>query len=160
MRRILLPVFFEEVNKERMLEKMSEKVNATVPQDDLNEVLRVRREKLAALQAELQDRHIKLSKAGSIAEAALSVTNVFAEAQASADLYLQEIAQLKEETEKQCAQRIAEAEKSVREILEDGKEQCALLAERYKADYAQYQKLQAEIQSLKDLRKRLLYEGH
>lgn len=114
---------------------------------------------IAALQAELQDRHIKLSKAGSIAEAALSVTNVFAEAQASADLYLQEIAQLKEETEKQCAQRIAEAEKSVQEILEDGKEQCALLAERYKADYAQYQKLQAEIQSLKDLRKRLLYEG-
>ena len=115
---------------------------------------------IAALQAELQDRHIKLSKAGSIAEAALSVTNVFAEAQASADLYLQEIAQLKEETEKQCAQRIAEAEKSVQEILEDGKEQCALLADRYKADYAQYQKLQAEIQSLKDLRKRLLYEGH
>ena len=77
---------------------------------------------LAALQAELQDKRLKLSKAGSIAEAALSITDVYAAAQASADLYLREIARLKEETEQQCAQRIAEAEQSVREILEDGKE--------------------------------------
>ena len=68
---------------------------------------------LTALQAELQDRRIKLSKVGSIAEAAISITAVYTAAQASADLYLREIARLKEETEQQCAQRIAEAERSV-----------------------------------------------
>ena len=54
---------------------------------------------LTALQAELQDRRIKLSKVGSIAEAAISITDVYTAAQASADLYLREIARLKEETE-------------------------------------------------------------
>lgn len=115
---------------------------------------------LTALQAELQDRRIKLSKVGSIAEAAISITDVYTAAQASADLYLREIARLKEETEQQCAQRIAEAERSVQEILQDGKEQCALLAKRYKADYARYQQLQAEIQSLNAQRKRMPREEY
>ena len=55
---------------------------------------------LTALQAELQDRRIKLSKVGSIAEAAADITNLFSTAQLTADLYLREIASMKADTER------------------------------------------------------------
>ena len=40
------------------------------------------------LQAQLDDRHIRISKVGSIADASLALTNIFKEAQKAADLYL------------------------------------------------------------------------
>ncbi len=40
------------------------------------------------LEAQLEDRRIKISKVGSIADASLALTNVFAEAQKAVDLYL------------------------------------------------------------------------
>lgn len=40
------------------------------------------------LQAQLDDRHIRISKVGSIADASLALTNIFKETQKAADLYL------------------------------------------------------------------------
>ena len=40
------------------------------------------------LQAQLDDRHIRISKVGSIADASLALSNIFKEAQKAADLYL------------------------------------------------------------------------
>ena len=54
-------------------------------------------EQLAALEEALQDKRIRLSVAGSIAEAATDITQVFATAQRTADLYLHEIAAMKED---------------------------------------------------------------
>lgn len=45
----------------------------------------------AALTAQLQDRQLRLEKAGSIAQAALELNNVFAAAQAAADDYLHSV---------------------------------------------------------------------
>ena len=45
----------------------------------------------AALTAQLQDRQLRLEKAGSIAQAALELNNVFAVAQAAADDYLHSV---------------------------------------------------------------------
>ena len=67
-------------------------------------------EQITALQTELEEKRLRLSQAGSIAEAALSVSNVFSAAQEAADLYLREIACMKAETEKECA-RILDAAK-------------------------------------------------
>jgi cell division septum initiation protein DivIVA len=64
-------------------------------------------EQIAALQAELEEKRLRLSQTGSIAEAALAVTNIFSAAQEAADLYLQEISAMKAETEREC-QRILE----------------------------------------------------
>ena len=73
---------------------------------------------IASLQDALQDRKIRISVAGSIAEAAVSITNLFSTAQLSADLYLQEISRMKEETEKECGRILEEANRKAAEILE------------------------------------------
>lgn len=74
-------------------------------------------EKIAELEEALQDKRIKLSVAGSIAEAAMDMTNVFATAQRAADLYLHEISCMKADAERECAKIIEEAQKKARSIL-------------------------------------------
>ena len=74
---------------------------------------------IADLRQALEDKRFHLSTAGSIAEAACSITNVFSSAQAAADLYLQEIAAMKQDTEAECARLIAEAQKCAAEIIAD-----------------------------------------
>ena len=69
-------------------------------------------EEIAALQEALQEKRIRISEAGSIAEAAVSIANVFHSAQVAADLYLQEISQMKAETQKACEKILAEAKQS------------------------------------------------
>jgi len=76
-------------------------------------------EEIASLQEALQDKRIRLSVAGSVAEAAASITNVFSAAQMTADLYLQEIACMKEETERECAQKIEEATRAAAKIMSE-----------------------------------------
>jgi hypothetical protein len=68
-------------------------------------------EQIAALQAELEEKRFRLSQAGSIAEAALAVTNVFSAAQEAADVYLRQIASMKEETEIECKKIQEQAQK-------------------------------------------------
>ena len=102
-------------------------------------------EELEALRNQLQDKRLRIEKAGSVAEAALAVTDVFAVAQRAADLYLKEIASMKEETEKECALRIEQTEKRVQEILAEGDRRLDELTLRYKE----------QSQLLKELQERL-----
>ena len=74
------------------------------------------REEIATLEEQLQDKHIKLSVAGSIAEAAIDITNIFQTAQRTADLYLQEIACMKADAERECAKMIEDARKEAANI--------------------------------------------
>lgn len=80
------------------------------------------REKIEALEEELQDKRIRVSVAGSIAEAATDITRIFSTAQRTADLYLCEIAAMKEETEKECAKMLEEARKQAEIILTDAQD--------------------------------------
>ena len=82
-------------------------------------------EEINALQAELQDKRLRLSDAGSIAEAAVSVTNIFSAAQAAADLYLQEIACMKEDTKKECAKILEQTRNASSNISLDDDQQPA-----------------------------------
>lgn len=70
-----------------------------------------------ALRLELEERKSKLKKAGSIAEAALTMNNVFQAAQAAADQYLEEIrtAALDIEKQRQCV--LLDAQKEANEIV-------------------------------------------
>ena len=76
-------------------------------------------EKISDLENELQDKRIRISEAGSIAEAAVNISNVFATAQKTADMYLQEIVCMKEDAEKECARMIEEARKKAENILSE-----------------------------------------
>lgn len=105
-------------------------------------------EEIAALKEQLQEKRMKLSQAGSIAEASMSITGLFSEAQKSADLYLQEIARMRDEAEKDYSQKAEIAKKSVEKILAEGEKKYMALRERYMADYKKWQQLRAEIQRL------------
>lgn len=106
------------------------------------------REQIAALEAELQDRRIHLSVAGSIAEAATDITGIFSVAQSAADLYLREISSMKEDAEKECEKMVEEAKKKVATVMEDGQRQYDALAARYRTDYEKWQQIRAEIEKL------------
>ena len=107
-------------------------------------------EKIAALEAELQDRRIHLSAAGSIAEAATEITGIFSTALSTADLYLREIALMKEETQKECEKMMEKARHKAESILADGTRQYGALAARYKEDYRKWKQLCAEMENLKE----------
>ena len=106
-------------------------------------------EEIASLKNELEDRRIRISDAGSIAEAALSVSDVFASAQKAADVYLEEIAQMKAEAENESKKIIDEAKETASKVLSEGKKQYVALQERYKKDYAKWQALKGQIDDVK-----------
>ena len=101
-------------------------------------------EEIESLKTELQDKRIRISTAGSIADAAMSVTNVFSAAQMTADLYLREISCMREDTEKECAKKVEEAEKRARDILADGEKKFDTLKAAYKSEYAKWQQLRTQ----------------
>ncbi len=107
-------------------------------------------EQLAALEAALQDRRIHLSVAGSLAEAATDITGIFSAAQSTADLYLREIASMKEDAQRECEKMIEEAKEKAELIIADGNRRYESLVSRYKIDYKKWQQLQDEIQRLEE----------
>ena len=96
-------------------------------------------ERIAALEEVLQEKRIRIAAAGSIAEAAVDLTNVFSVAQTTADLYLQEIACMKEQTAQACAKLLEDARKKVEKLLHDGQAQC---------DYEMWKQLLLDMQAL------------
>lgn len=111
-----------------------------------------KQEELAALEEALQDKRIRISVAGSIAEAATDITQIFSAAQTTADLYLHEIASMKEDTEKTCAAMIDDAKNKVNEILAEGEKQLAEFKARCDAENQRYLQLKEEIQRLEEMK--------
>ena len=116
-------------------------------------------EEIATLKKEIQDRRIRMSTAGSIADAAMSVTDVFSTAQMTADIYLREISQMKEDTENECAKKIEDVKAKVKEIIADGEKKYADLKAHYKKEYTKWQQLKVEITALEEKKKHELCEG-
>lgn len=106
------------------------------------------REEVDSLQEALQDKRIRLSTAGSIADAALSISNVFSSAQTAADLYLQEIAQMKQCTQNQCEKILEEAKQKSADMLALSEKQCALLNAQYRREQEKWYKLHQQVQLL------------
>lgn len=105
-------------------------------------------EELASLQEALQDRRMHLSSAGSIAEAAISITNVFSSAQAAADLYLQEVTCMKQEAEIECAKMIDEAKQQAAEIIAESEKQRTIINKCYQSELEKWYKLHQKVQLL------------
>ena len=70
------------------------------------------------LKQELADKRIRLDQAGHIAEASLALHNVMQTAQDAANLYLEEIRIMREETRKECRQILEKAQQEADAILE------------------------------------------
>lgn len=114
-------------------------------------------DEITSLQEELQDKRIRLSAAGSIAEAAASITDILGAAQRTADLYLNEISCMKAETEKECAQMIQEARRTVESIYMGGENHLDdIIRSEEEVDY---QPLVEEVQAWEKIIVRELLEG-
>ena len=72
----------------------------------------------AALSAQLQERQIHIENAGSIAQAALELNNVFAAAQAAADDYLHSVQSSLADTNATAANTLSQARSEAKRILE------------------------------------------
>lgn len=101
-------------------------------------------EQIAALEAELQDRRIRISVAGSVAEAAMDITDIFSVAQSTADIYLREIASMKEDAERECEKMIEEAKKKVETIIAEGLKRCGALTDPNQTDNTETQQSRFE----------------
>jgi hypothetical protein len=107
-------------------------------------------DEIASLQEALEDRRIHLSTAGSIAEAAISITNVLSSAQAAADLYLQEVTCMKQDAEIECAKMIDEAKQQAAEIIAESEKQRTDLNKLYQYELEKWYKLHQEVQLLEN----------
>ena len=110
-------------------------------------------EQIEALEAALNEKRIRISDAGSIAEAAADITDIFSTAQTTADLYLQEIEHMKKNTEKECAKMLDEARRNVKTAMADGKKQYDQLSSRYREDYKKWRQLKIEITKMEEQKK-------
>ena len=77
----------------------------------------------AALTAQLQDRQLRLESAGSIAQAALELNNVFAAAQAAADDYLHSVQASLADTNATAANTLSQARSEAKHILEQAEQE-------------------------------------
>ena len=77
----------------------------------------------AALTAQLQDRQLRLESAGSIAQAALELNNVFAAAQAAADDYLHSVQASLPDTHATAANPLSQARRAAKRILEQAEQE-------------------------------------
>ena len=73
------------------------------------------------LENALEDKRLRIEKAGNLAEAALEINNCFRSAQNAADQYLTEIQALRAETEAEHARILAEAQAERDRILAEAK---------------------------------------
>ena len=74
-----------------------------------------------ALEQALADKRLRLEQAGNIADAALAMNDCFRSAQNAAEQYLTEIRTIREETEAQRQQILAQARAEAEEILKAAK---------------------------------------
>lgn len=72
---------------------------------------------IGELRAQLETKNLKISKAGSIAEAVVGLDLLFETAQKTADDYIEQVRLANEEAEQKAAEIIKQAEKEAAEIV-------------------------------------------
>ena len=97
----------------------SELLEMLIAQMKENEALQSR---LELAEAQLNDRKIAVEKAGTLAEASLSLNGVFQAAEAAAQQYLENIERMSGQQETICRNMQAEAETKAAEIVREAQE--------------------------------------
>lgn len=99
------------------------------------------RERCTAAEAALAQRELALSKAGSIAEAALQLNGIFEAAEAAAQQYLEELQALQQrqstmeaDAQLKCEQMLEETRRRCEEMEREAKITCAEMISRARAE--------------------------
>lgn len=102
---------------------MTEKEMKRLSRAELLELLLVQtketerlRKRLEKAEEELSERYLRIQKAGDLAHAVLSVNGVMEAAQAAAQQYLDNIAQMERETKLRCDKLISDARREAEQI--------------------------------------------
>lgn len=101
------------------------------------------------LRKQLETKRIKLSQAGSIADASLALTDIFSTAQATADVYLEEIEQRRTDIERDYNLLIDDARKKSEEIIDKAVQQRDVIVEEAKKAYKLLKRYEAAIEKKK-----------
>lgn len=106
------------------------------------------KEQNAALTAQLQDRQLRISKAGSIAQAAMELNKVFEAAQAAADDYLHSVQVSHEDAQVAAANTLTQARSEAQHILAQAQEEADQLKARTRQECdAMVEQAEQEVQS-------------
>lgn len=79
-------------------------------------------EQVQTLQAALDEKNLRMENVGSVAEASLALTDIFANAQTAADAYLEEIRTRRAAVEEECSRLSAEAQEKADAALQEAQE--------------------------------------
>lgn len=93
---------------------------------------------LAEAKAKLEDRDIRMSNAGSIAEASLALNGVFESAQAAAQQYLDSVKYRCDNIEEICQKREEETKRKADRLLKEVKEKCSAMVAESKKEAEEY----------------------
>ncbi|MGI6071650.1 MAG: hypothetical protein ACOX75_01360 [Lachnospiraceae bacterium] len=94
-----------------------------------------------ALKSELEDRRIKIENAGSIADAAMELNNVFGASQGAADMYMEEMRRAMEEAGFQSKEIIDGAVKLANSLKERTRRECDEMKKSTKEECARMKKV-------------------
>lgn len=110
-------------------------------------------QKISDLSEQLKDRSSKIENAGSIAEAALSLNQVFEAAQAAADQYVAEVRASNADKEAQAQQVLSEAASQADTIRQQAQREYDAMLEKAKQECdAMYNKITELLRNYEELR--------
>lgn len=122
---------------------------------------------LAEATQQLQNRELQVSEAGSLAEAALKLNNVFSSAQSAADQYLQNVRSrnvVLDEAQQEAQRIINDAKQQAEQLTRKTREECSAMREKAQRDTWNYwdnltKKLSGYMDEHPELKKQLLKES-
>lgn len=101
-----------------------------------------------SLQKRLNSRNLKIANVGTLADAALSLSDIFASAQNAADMYLEEIRKKHEAADDECTKLISKAQKEAEEIVQNAERQRDFIQRQCNTARAELHKVHSVIQEL------------
>lgn len=144
-----LEVSREELEKQKRLNAKDVNVMKSYHQQELFNKDQEYKEEITYLREALNNREIAIEEAGSIAEAALKIQDIFNAAQEAADLYLENLSELTSqqteltqkrdaESKERAEKLIMDAQKQSDEFLEATRIQCERMVETARKDAGAY----------------------
>ena len=102
------------------------------------------------LRGQIEERELKMEEIGSVADAAMALSDVFAAAQKAADIYLDEIKNRHIAVEEECKEIIDSAKKQADDMIQEATQQRALIMEQCRVSRKELRRVQTVIQELND----------
>ena len=119
-------------------------------EQELEKQIETLKTEIDTLRGQLDERELKMEEVGSVADAAMALTDIFAAAQNAADIYLAEIQNRHLAVEEECKEIIADAKKQADEMIQEATQQRSAIMEQCRISRKELRRVQTVIQELND----------